>query len=81
VGNSRRGKEFVSELETDTSINDMLHCSPDSLDKWLADCQKLGKENEYTGKVSASASFSAVYTDCEQLIELFLTALDRNGTA
>ncbi|RDH36193.1 hypothetical protein BDQ94DRAFT_167814 [Aspergillus welwitschiae] len=65
VGNSRRGKEFVSELETDTSINDMLHCSPDSLDKWLADCQKLGKENEYTGK----------------LIELFLTALDRNGTA
>ncbi|GKZ81625.1 hypothetical protein AnigIFM56816_006146 [Aspergillus niger] len=64
VGNSRRGKEFVSELETDTSINDMLHCSPDSLDKWLADCQKLGKENEYTGK----------------LIELFLTALDRNGT-
>ncbi|GLA39964.1 hypothetical protein AnigIFM63309_007568 [Aspergillus niger] len=64
VGNSTTGEEFASELENDTSINDMLHCSPDSLDKWLADCQKLGKENEYTGK----------------LIELFLTALDRNGT-
>ncbi|GAQ42393.1 hypothetical protein AtubIFM54640_007768 [Aspergillus tubingensis] len=65
VGNNKRGKEFVSQLEKDTSINDMLHCSPDSLDKWLADCQKIGNENKYTGK----------------LIELFLTALDRNGAA
>ncbi|GLA81317.1 hypothetical protein AtubIFM56815_004961 [Aspergillus tubingensis] len=65
VGNNKRGKEFVSQLEKDSSINDMLHCSPDSLDKWLADCQKIGNENKYTGK----------------LIELFLTALDRNGAA
>ncbi|OJJ77942.1 hypothetical protein ASPBRDRAFT_71223 [Aspergillus brasiliensis CBS 101740] len=65
VGNSRRGKEFVSELEKDSSINDVLHCSTGSLDQWLTDCQTIGNEDTYTG----------------HLIDLFLTALDRNGTA
>ncbi|GKZ27561.1 hypothetical protein AbraCBS73388_004983 [Aspergillus brasiliensis] len=65
VGNSRRGKEFVSEVEKDSSINDVLHCSTGSLDQWLTNCQTLGNEDKYIG----------------HLIDLFLTALDRNGTA
>ncbi|OJZ91010.1 hypothetical protein ASPFODRAFT_203478 [Aspergillus luchuensis CBS 106.47] len=65
VGDSKKGKDFASELERDSSINDILHCSADSLNKWEADCRKMDNKNKYTGK----------------LIELFLTALDRNGTA
>ncbi|GAT22531.1 hypothetical protein RIB2604_01505670 [Aspergillus luchuensis] len=54
VGKSKEGKDFASELERDNSLN-----------KWEADCLKMGNETRFTGK----------------LIELFLTALDRNGTA
>lgn len=44
----------------------------------------MGNETRFTGKVSTFAPFPVFYasdTDCTQLIELFLTALDRNGTA
>ncbi|PYH98228.1 hypothetical protein BO71DRAFT_345548 [Aspergillus ellipticus CBS 707.79] len=63
VGNSKAGEKFLNELQGDDSINDILHCSVESLDKWQAEFQKPGSENKYTGK----------------LIELFLTALDRRA--
>lgn len=51
IGNSRKGREFLSHLGSDKSINDIVHCSTDSLDKWQAEFKKLGSETKYTGKV------------------------------